>query len=73
MWGSQIGSLAFLRLQQQLATQNNAGTTRTCHATAARLSRRPVCWRRSSRCQSGHHQKPRSQIFKNGQNSSRRL
>lgn len=41
MWGSQIGSLAFLRLQQQLATQNNAGTTRTCRATAARLSRRP--------------------------------
>jgi hypothetical protein len=25
-------------LQQQFATQNNAGTTRTCRATAARLS-----------------------------------
>src|SRR5262249_31223682 len=29
-----------LRLQHQLATQNSAGT-RTCRATAARLSRRP--------------------------------
>jgi hypothetical protein len=31
-----------LPLQQQFATQNIAGTTRTCRATAARLSRRPV-------------------------------
>ena len=31
-----------LPLQQQFATRNNVGTTKTCRATAARLSRRPV-------------------------------
>jgi hypothetical protein len=34
--------LPFLPLQQQSATRNNASTTRTCSATAAQLSRRPV-------------------------------
>jgi hypothetical protein len=29
-------------LQQQFATQNNAGNTRTCRATAAEHSRRPI-------------------------------
>jgi hypothetical protein len=40
-------SLALL-LQQQFATQNIAGITRTCRAAAARLSRRPIPWRRST-------------------------
>jgi hypothetical protein len=34
--------LPFLPVQAAIATRTNAGTTRTCCATAARLSRRPV-------------------------------
>jgi hypothetical protein len=34
--------LPFLPLQQQFATRNNVGTTRTCRATAVRLARRPI-------------------------------
>jgi len=34
-------AMPFLPLQQQFATQNNAGTTRTCCATAARHRMRP--------------------------------
>src|SRR5262249_48351349 len=39
----------FLALRQQFATQNIGGTTRTCRATATRLSS-SVRWPRSSRC-----------------------
>src|SRR5262249_35822331 len=43
-----VYQIGFLALRQQFATQNIGGTTRTCPATATRLSSR-VRWRRSSR------------------------